>query len=229
MKKEIICYLLFFISRILILSGESPSWEEYKQETFHELPLIPGWCHKEKAEKLMSLIYETRPEICVEIGTFAGSSTYPIARALRFLGKGVIYTIDAWDNKACIEGLDPNHSNIVWWSSLELNATREQFIFMIFKKQLTTFCYPIFMRSERAHTLFADHSIDFLYIDGNFSRQGSIRDVLAYFPKVKPEGLIWLNDADSIFKNKAVAYLMKNCQWVKEKSLGKSSLVFKKN
>jgi hypothetical protein len=55
-----------------------------------------------------------------------------------------------------------------------------------------------------------------------------LNDVLLYFPKVKEGGYIWLNDADQFNKNLAVAFLMKHCEWVKEKSIGIHWILFKK-
>lgn len=228
MQKKIFFYFVLFACSTFFLNANDSSWESFKYEIFQELPLITGWCDKEKAEKLMDFIYESKPAICVEIGTFGGSTTYPIARALQYCGQGVLYTIDAWDNKACVEGLDPSDSNYSTWSNLNLNDIREQFILLLFRKELINWCYPIYMRSEQSDVLFEDNSIDFLYIDGNFSKQGTMQDVIAYYPKVKDGGYIWINDADTIAKNKSVAFLMKNCIWIKEKSLGKRCVLFKK-
>lgn len=228
MEKKFFCFALLFTSLTCVLFGGNSSWESYKQETFDELPMITGWCDKEKAEKIMDLIFESKPKVCVEIGPFAGSTTYPIARTLQFLQQGMVFTIDAWDNRACIEGLEPNDSNIPSWNALDLSAIREQFFTLIFKKKLISVCFPICMRSDVASDLFEDESIDLLYIDGNFSRQGSLLDVLSYLPKVKTGGYIWLNDAELPAKNKALGYLMKNCTWIREKSVEKRCLLFNK-
>jgi hypothetical protein len=227
MKKSVLLFL-FYVSSAGSLFCTALSWEVYKQETIQGLPQIPGWCTKEKAELLMNMIYETQPSICVEIGAFGGSTTYPIARALHFTGRGILYAIDAWDNQAAIEGFEQNDPNISWWSNLDLNEIYSQFVSLLTRKQLMKFCRPIPLRSEMALLLFSDESIDFLYIDGNFSSGGAFQDVLLYFPKVKKGGYIWLNDSDCESKNKAVAFLMKNCEWLKKKSLGKSFIVFKK-
>jgi hypothetical protein len=227
MKKSVFLFLFYLLSTVSLFCA-ALSWEQYKQETIQELPTIPGWCTKEKAELLMDLIYETQPNICIEIGAFGGSTTYPLARALQFNGQGILYTIDAWDNQTAIKGLERNDPNTSWWSNLDMKAIYCQFVSLLSRKQLTNFCRPIPVSSENAISIFSNESIDFLYIDGNFSNLGALQDVLLYFPKVKMGGYICLNDSDCESKNKALAHLMKNCQWLKAKSLGKSCIVFKK-
>lgn len=210
------------------LSCESSSWDKFKLETSKSLAEIPGWGTKEKMQKLMDLIYETKPKVCVEIGAFAGATTYPIARTLRFLGNGVLSSIDAWSTQACLEGLDQKDPNAIWWSKLDIGSVHQQFMNLIEQKQLSQYCAPLCMRSDEAVDLFLDNSIDFLYIDGNFSYKGSMLDVVLYFPKVKKGGYIWLDSADFPQKKKAVEFLKKNCEWLSEKSIGNQCLLFKK-
>jgi hypothetical protein len=229
MKTKIYHLILLLTSLTGALSAANSSWALFKQETFDELPLITGWCDNEKADKIMDVIFESKPNICVEIGAFAGSTTYPIARALQFLQHGIVFAIDAWDNRACVEGLDPNDSNIASWNAIDLNTIKEQFFSLIIRQKLTNVCFPVCLRSDIASDLFEDETIDMLYIDGNFSRQGSMLDVLSFLPKVKRGGYLWINDAESFGKIKAVAHLMKNCTWLKEKSIGKRCLLFKKS
>jgi hypothetical protein len=207
------------------------SWERLKDAIIsQDLPTIPGWCSKELADRLMDFIYQERPLISVEIGSFAGSTTYPIAQALKHTGKGVLYAVDAWDNGAVYKGLEENHPYANWWRQLQINmdAAHKYFISLLDRAQLMEFCYPVKMISEDAVSLFGEGQIDFLYIDGNHSAEGSLQDVTRFFPKVKKGGYIWLVQADSPTKNQATTFLMRNCDWVKEKSLGIYCLVFRK-
>lgn len=176
----------------------------------------------------MDFVFEFQPEICVEIGTFGGSTTYPLASALEFLGQGKLYAIDAWENHAAIEGLEENDPNLEWWKNLDLVGIRQRFFQFLILKKLRAWCHPIALLSQEAVSSFADESIDLLYIDGNFSEEGSLRDVLFYFPKVKKGGFIWLNDANVATKKKSVIFLMDNSQWLKKWSLKNSCIVFQK-
>jgi hypothetical protein len=174
----------------------------------------------------MEFIRTEKPEVCVEIGSFGGAISYPIVRTLNFLQHGVLHAIDAWDTEASIEGLK-DEKVVSWLKTLDMNATKSRFQ-DLFKGHLEKYCKIVHQKSSTAVSLFADNSIDLLYIDGNGSREGSLNDVLLYFPKVKEGGYIWLNDADQFNKNLAVAFLMKHCEWVKEKSIGIHWILFKK-
>ncbi|NGX37502.1 MAG: hypothetical protein K1000chlam2_00658 [Chlamydiae bacterium] len=204
-------------------------WEPYKEVTFHVLATIPGWCSKEKAEILMDFIHETKPDVCVEIGAFGGSTSFPIASALRFNNQGILYAIDAWDNQAAIEGLDANDPNLAWWVSLDMGSIYKQFVDKMTARKLNTWYRPISKRSEQAVNLFSDGVIDLLYIDGNFSSQGSLQDTVLYFSKVKKGGYIWLNDSHSPSKLESVIYLMENATWLPEKSIKNRCIVFRKH
>jgi hypothetical protein len=46
------------------------------------------------------------------------------------------------------------------------------------------------MHSELAATLMDDHSIDLVYLDKNFTFEEQIGDVLQWFPKVRPGGIL---------------------------------------
>lgn len=202
-------------------------WEKYKQDTLSKLPQILGWQNPQKAEKIMEFIREEKPMTCVEIGAFGGAITYPIARTLHFIKQGVVYAIDAWDSEASIEGVE-GEKIIKWLKNLDMKTTQSRFQDLFSGTALEKYCRPVHQRSKDAITLFKDQSIDFLYMDGNTSQKGSLEDARLYFPKVKNGGYIWLNDADSFTKNQAVAFLMKNCDWIKEKSFGINCILFRK-
>ena len=65
------------------------------------LPSIHGWCSYEKAEKFVETITDQKPQLCVEIGVFGGSSLIPQALALK-PHSGVIIGIDPWKNDASL-------------------------------------------------------------------------------------------------------------------------------
>jgi hypothetical protein len=176
----------------------------------------------------MEFIFQYRPKVCVEIGPYGGSTTYPVARALMYTNCGVVYTIDAWDNKAALEGIDPANSCVPFWTKIDLNQIQDQFNDMLIKKGIGAICHPVKMRSELAVDMFADESIDFINIDGNFSCIGTFQDVLLYYPRVKKGGYICLVDPMNGSKNKAVSFLMRNCTWIKSLSFPQEWILFKK-
>ncbi len=207
--------------------SKKSEWNALKQSTINELNQLSGWHNPQQSEKLMEFVYEKKPAISVEIGAFGGCSTYPIANTLSFLKTGKVYAIDAWDTNVAIDGLnDPKV--LEWWKSLNMLGIYQHFENFIKTKELENYCHLIHAPSNLASKLFGDNSIDFLYLDGNESEKGSLEDTVLYFPKVREGGYIWLTNGDSPSKAESVAYLMKNCDWIREDSLEIRSLVFKK-
>ncbi len=220
--------LLCFLFSISHLSAKDTTWAVYANQTLLHQKTLPGWCTSEKALKLMNLIYDTHPEICVEIGVFGGSSVYPTARALSYVRKGIIYAIDPWTTDACVEGYTPNDPNAIWWSQLDLDKIFRDFKKMIEQNRLSSYCAIMRMTSKEALLYFGDDSIDILHIDGNHAEQSALADAEMFFPKVKAGGYIWFDDANWSSTNKAVQYLDERCTFDPFRSIGDSCLLFKK-
>lgn len=113
--------------KIFVLA--SLSWGAYKEEVLQAQASIRGACSREKAELLMDFIYETKPVVSVEIGAFAGATTFPMAAALQYLNQGLLYAIDVWDNQAAVAGLeegDPTREN--WLNAnIDMGQVRKAF------------------------------------------------------------------------------------------------------
>ncbi|MBI2743277.1 MAG: class I SAM-dependent methyltransferase [Chlamydiales bacterium] len=206
---------------------QKSSWEEHKARVLGELSKIPGWYNPKKAEVVMEFVRENAPKLCVEIGAFGGAVTYPIASTLKFLKSGEVYAIDAWDTPAAIEGME-NERTILWWKNLNMEEIKKKFLELLSLKQLQQICHPVLGRSRDALKLFQDGSVDLLYLDGNLSKKGSLEDAQLYYSKVKKGGYIWLDNADSENKKQSIAFLMKNCKWIKERSIGINCILFQK-
>lgn len=65
--------------------------------------LTNSWVSQEKAQLLMELIFLTKPQICVDIGSFNGSSALPVAATLKHIKNGKIYLIEAWSNEEAVK------------------------------------------------------------------------------------------------------------------------------
>lgn len=206
----------------------SPTWEDYKKETMPTLRLIEGWCSAEKAEKMMDLIHDTRPVVCVEIGVYGGSSIFPTARALKYHGEAKVYAIDAWSSDICLQGYTPGNTHYEWWRKIDLNQIYLQFKTMLYGYELKENCVIMQMASEKAALLFKDDSIDILHIDGNHSEEVSYSDVVLFLPKVKLGGYIWLNDAHWPSIQKSLLYLQERCRQDPSRSTGTCFLFQKK-
>ncbi len=207
---------------------EEDSWTVYKIDTLLHQNEIMGWCTKEKALKLMDLIKDTQPEVCVEIGVFGGSSIYPISSALKFNDKGIVYAIDPWSKEECLIGYNQDDPNYSWWSEINYEGVFQHFLWMLNTFNLHKYCAVMRMKSIDAATRFPDDFIDILHVDGNHTEEAAFMDVQIFLPKVKKGGYIWFDDADWSTTTKAVVYLNDQCQLDLSRSVGTSCLLFKK-
>lgn len=210
--------LLFLFGCLFFSSLDAKSQPSYSKEwkTFQNGVLsyqsnIPGWCCPEKAIAMMDLIHEVRPEVCVEIGVFGGSSIYPTASALKFLNQGIVYAIDPWQTSSCIEGYTPENPNYQWWSHLDLEQIYLDFLKMLRRFQIHPYCEVLRMKSDEALSFFADESIDILHIDGNHTEEIALTDAQMYLPKVKKGGYIWFDDVNWPTTRFALAFLAPYC------------------
>jgi Cephalosporin hydroxylase. len=222
MKKIVLCFLCFVAS----LQAD-PRVDALKQRVCKTLPSLEGWCSEEKAIHFIDLVLETKPDLCVEIGVFGGSSLYPVVSALKFLKKGVVIGIDPWDRLECIQYFDPveDKANIEWWGLLDLNKVYESYQNVLRKYALEKYCITIKKTAEKAAAEVG--TIDILYIDGNHSEVMSTKDVTLYLPKVRSGGYIWINDTLWPTMQKAVELLSGSCDAIKLIDNG-NCILFKK-
>jgi len=154
---------------------------------------LAGWCSREKALIIARTVLQERPHICVEIGIFGGRSLIPCAAALRHIGEGVIYGIEAWSPNVAIA----NPTNLVnddWWSKVDFTGIKQAFFRFVSATNLTQQVRVVEAPSGRAAALF--DKIDFLHIDGSHSAFNAAEDVILYASKVRPGGIVVFDDVN---------------------------------
>lgn len=213
---------LFLVSFITL---QASTWEEYKEDTLKNHHKIPGWCKREKAEKLMNLIHDTRPKVSVEIGVYRGSSTYPIAKALQYIRRGVIYAVDPWDKDESLK-FEADEANRECWGNIDYEKTYKKFLKMVKKNKLKSYCKVLRATSEKAFAQFRDGSVDFIHIDGNHNEESCTKDVEMSLKKLKKGGYLLFDDANWHQTKKAVDYLKANCTFVEKYSVADECLLF---
>jgi cephalosporin hydroxylase len=215
MKKIIFIGLFLFCSFSILNATTEMEIQELKGNICNVLPSIEGWCSKEKALALIELVLEVNPNICVEIGVFGGSSLFPVASTLKFLGKGIVIGIDPWDKFECLRYYDPirDEVQIKWWSKIDMSEIYRSYLDMLKRYGLENCCMTIKAISEEA--AFYIGPIDILYIDGNHSEIVSTKDVRLYLPKVISGGYILMNDTLWEERQEAVELLLEFCDVVK--------------
>jgi predicted O-methyltransferase YrrM len=154
---------------------------------------LVGWCSREKALIIARTVMQERPRTCVEIGVFGGRSLVPCAAALRHIGAGVIYGIEAWSPNAAIENAT-NEANDEWWATVDFRNIKQEFYRFIAVNELTWQVRVIEAPSGRAASLFDE--IDFLHIDGSHSTVNAAEDVILYARKVRSGGIVVFDDVN---------------------------------
>lgn len=207
--------------------SEQTKWDTYRNGVLTESKNIKGWNNLIRASKLMQVVHDIRPSICVEIGCFGGSTSYQIAKTLSFLKKGKLYAIDAWSSETAIEGIKDN-SLVQTFKSIDWKAIKTECENLILTKNLSPYCTLIHELSTQAASRFTEENIDFLYVDGNSSTEGSLADVTAYLPKIKKGGYVCLSGDNLLEKSSSIAFLLKHCSWLKEDFSEFECLLFQK-
>jgi hypothetical protein len=154
---------------------------------------LEGWCSREKALVIARTVLQERPRTCVEIGIFGGRSLVPCAAALRHIGTGTIYGIEAWSPGVAIENTT-SEDNDEWWSKVDFPGIKREFYRFVAATNLTPHVRLIEARSGRASALF--DQIDFLHIDGSHSMVNAAEDVILYARKVRSGGIIVFDDVN---------------------------------
>lgn len=195
------------------------------------LKSIEGWCSLDKATKLINCIDAIKPDLCVEIGVFGGSSFIPQALAIKENGKGEIIGIDPWSTESALEDMQ-GKEHVDWWSKLDMSYIYNHFISNLEKFDVKGISKVIKDKAENVYSNFKDESIDLLHIDGNHSEALAYKDATLYLPKVKIGGYIFFDDiywsevGTHVTTRKAINFLLQYCQ--KEDIVNNDCLIMKK-
>lgn len=189
----------------LDIDKSSPA-ERLKQQAYQSMNELEGWCSKQKADVLISLVLMMQPKKIVEIGVFGGKSLIPMAYALKENGIGTIYGIDPWSHIESAEGMEG--ANFDWWYAIDHAKILKELKGKIVKYDLQDHVELIQMTSEQADPI---SMIDILHIDGNHSEKASLLDVTKWVPYVKKGGVIIFDDVNWGTTKSATDWLDAHC------------------
>ena len=171
------------------------------------------WLYKQQIERV------TDEAHFVEIGGFLGKSSCFMAESIVQSGKDITFdVIDTW------EGSDEQ----IFIRDLvkEKGCLFNVFIENIKLEKVDNIINPFRRDSNEASKMYADKSLDFVYLDGDHSYEYLIKEIPAWLPKVKKDGIIAGHDYDGKFKGvrKAVNEIFigkrlksKNKSWIHHK------------
>lgn len=165
---------------------------------------IHGWCTVDKRDKLIKIVKELNPSVCVELGVFGGKSLLPVAVAS---GKNTrVYGVDAWAADASLEGINAA-ANDEWWKNIDyeymFNYTRE----LMETHGVGGKVQLMRMTSRDAVEVFENETIDLLHQDSNHSEEVSCMEVELYHNKLRVGGIWVFDDTNWETTKKAQALL----------------------
>jgi len=132
-----------------------------------------------------SMVNNSNNAVFVEIGTWKGKSAVFMAEKIRESRKNIkFYTIDLFEN---IKGYDSD-LDIIAGTVLEKYYKNIEPV----KNYLET----LIGDSKELYKNFENESIDFLFLDGDHTYKGVLKDLQLWFPKVKIGGIAAGHDYD---------------------------------
>lgn len=144
-------------------------------------PLTQGWFNH--GQKILGLVEQHRPTVCVELGTWLGASAIPVARAIR-RWHGSLTCVDTW--AGTIDGQ---------------SLYRAPWMLASCARNMVEAGVSANLRLIPSTTIEAaawwDEPIDYLYVDADHSYESVFADLRAWVPHVKPGGLILGDDYGS--------------------------------
>src|SRR5881394_388243 len=152
-------------------------------------PSIPGWCSKDKAYVLASLVLCYRPALTVEIGIYGGVSFIPLALAHKAIGSGRVMGIEPWDKHAAILAQTTNEDR-EWWESQDFEGLCQKFMQMLHQLGLDNVTKIIRKKSDDAEV---PNQIGLLHVDAGHNDQ-AVRDTVRFAQQVIVGGFTVLDD-----------------------------------
>ncbi len=174
------------LPRFLAEPGDDP-WRRVLRDIYISKNAMPATLSPEQGQLLRALICNIAPDVMVEIGSFIGVSTLWAASALAETGKGKIHCVDLFQPI-----LPFPHSNMIHIPDPVAYIT-ENFERAGLRQYIEFHPGNSHETGERYAELIGE-KIDFLFIDGDHTIPGAVRDFLLYEPHVAPGGYIMLHD-----------------------------------
>ena len=126
-------------------------------------------------QKLLEMITVKNPAV-VEIGSRKGCSASVIGGWMKKIG-GHLYCVDHWTE---------NTGLVVFRVNIRV-------------LELQDYVHPLVMKSAQASQIFADNTLDLVFIDGDHYYKSVMEDIASWYPKLKKNGIICGHDCERYF------------------------------
>lgn len=155
----------------------------------------------------------------VEVGSWLGQSSAFMAVGIANSKKNIKFDcVDTWEGSA-EHNINPEFRDTLYMHFLQNTLPVKQYI------------TPLRMPSLFAAKIYKDESLDFVFIDAAHDYNNVLADITAWFPKIKPGGIIAGHDygnkdfpevaqaVNTFFKNKNVLINTQEICWIHEKPI----------
>ena len=145
-----------------------------------DLTQTPGWFHH--GAKILELVDQHKPKVCVELGTWQGASAIPVARSIR-RWYGTLTCVDTWAGD--VHAPNAMRPSAPW---MLVNCARH-----IMEAGVGATVRLIPCTTVEAAASWTQ-PIDYLYVDAAHDYESVRADLRAWVPHVRPGGLILGDD-----------------------------------
>lgn len=136
--------------------------------------------------------HSSNNSVFVEIGAWMGQSTCCMGELIKNSNKEIkFYSIDTWEGSV-------EHSDIIKDLHNKNTSLYNEYKNNIESCGISDYVIPIQATSLDAVNKFEDESIDFLHIDASHDYENVLADIRAWYPKVKPGGIISGDDYEPV-------------------------------
>lgn len=150
---------------------------------------IHGWCDFDQLYK--QVVAGARPNaLFVEVGCWFGKSAALMGTLIRDSGTPItFYAVDPWDGRSEGEPL----GRAIYTPIVDLLPNRD--VYPVFAANLegcgvSEFVRPVRRTSVDAAVLFADGSLDFVFLDAAHDTPSVMADLRAWWPKIRLGGIL---------------------------------------
>lgn len=142
-----------------------------------------GWFFEDEADAYRAMVEAIYDGVVVEVGVWKGRSLHAILDSCQ-ANRNTVYAVDAWNPPAD----DPHYAE-----------ARLADVYAAFLRNLERSGHASSVRvirddSALAAARFPDASVDLVFLDGDHSYEGVLRDIRAWRPKLKPHGCLCGHD-----------------------------------
>lgn len=148
--------------------------------------MYPNWFEQTQArENFEKYAPRMQPVKCLQIGAYTGDATKWIAENLLTHPHSFLVDVDTWQGSD-----EPVHHNMNWDDVYETYKEKNK-LYIEDKKQV----FPTRTTSDKYFSTIDESDIfDFIYIDGDHTAFGVVRDITNAYRALKVDGVLALDD-----------------------------------